>query len=458
MADLKPDKLWTNWTNPLSVEATLAGQMRPAESHSITSPKPSGNFVVDINLLDCLAGSGVIKVGSIDMTISMVDSVITLTPKIGDCQSYTTSGDLWLRFGESTIVEEGEEDADDLTFRYRMLEVWRNAPNPERSPLFRQCAKQLLNEDWEQPEDVTIAFNSTNIKFRIAEVLVKDTNEDSEKCPPVNCTPTPCSSGGPFTFLATNARVVCTGFGTYTLTRRIEGKLRNPNTGFVYGPGIWTEYASVDLSSLNGTHSMLLFKDGAQLSPEQTDSELATIQQRGLCRSDATRYEWRFPTIDLRGKYSSGVGSPSAGINFKPFDYLDSGAAALFDLPVNQRDAGAAHPAYQPFYIDDAVPIPTNFVLLNIDSLPYNVFPGFFDPTVTQYVRSWILTGQIGGYLEPIAFAACLPVTQAPVTNTFEYNFSETYTAPVPIGTFSETWDSNTLNVSRQLLADYVPI
>lgn len=202
---------------------------------------------------------------------------------------------------------------------------------------------------------------------------------------------------------------------------------------------------------------MLLFKDNLQLTPEQTDLELETIRIRGLCRSESSRYEWRFSSIDLRGKYSSGVGSPSSGINFKPFDYFSEQTAAFFDKPVNNQDTSPAHPAFAPFSIGAAVPLPINYLELALNNFPYEVWPGFF-ADVTQYVRTWIITTQIGQSLLGIPFGACSEITRDPVTDSFSYNETETASYPATVGDVTITWESDTLNVSRQVLADYVAI
>jgi hypothetical protein len=340
--ELYPEGGWYEWSDPPPEDDE--GVIASGHTTSIIHPRPTGNWVVDIQIINTKSGNNtIVKVGDLEVEIDTVSSNHSIQLKLSTCPTYARSSGFWLRFMEATIT-------GDPVIRRKRIEVWSADPKSSTSTLVGHACVDLEKEDDEYgygygyggytpPEEVEVTLTAGTQEITIGTVRISGTEQDESSCPPVECTVITCSEGGSADYINEQA------FLSYTDWPILKGRYRYTGD-LTYGGVVETDvdvYVDFewDLTLINGSHLMLPinYTTGNAISDSEMEDAIERIKQRGYvspCHVE-WNYGWRAPFVSLIGTYSYSLGPDTAlGYNFFPREYHTTNTATLLNKPTSR--------------------------------------------------------------------------------------------------------------------------
>lgn len=305
---------WTDWTNPPVSDGDV---IAAGESPSIIHPRPTGNWIVDIEVTNSTGTEGSITVGNI--VVEFYDDSLRIA--MGTCGTQTMpAGSYWLRFVE--VSESDGEDSPTIT-RHLIAQIWNIHPDSPSATLTHAECVDLTDPDVVDEVTITIAPETTSIT--INSITVSDTIEESADCPEPTCVVASCASGGPPTYITTAVRVMRSGALLDWVSFEQDGEFQDTRTNTKF-TGVWEQYFSIDLTETNGTWIYKLWDTDTStfVDPLLVDGVLDSLRTGRICADNLTRYVWKTPEISITPSYTYLFTTSDGSEIYPPYYYFVS--------------------------------------------------------------------------------------------------------------------------------------
>jgi hypothetical protein len=450
VVDLSPNAEWDGWTDP--PPADDVGVIAAGHTTSIAHSRPTGNWTVDVQVIEARPANGTrIKVGDIEAVINSETFNHLIRLRVGNCVTLVRPFGFWLRYQQTTIT------VGEILKRRKRVEVWASDPSvksPTPTLLGSACYDFDIEDPgtYEAPDLVAIEITAGSNEITIGKVRAGDTSTDGANCPPVVCVATPCESGGPLRYIATNPRCVLSGWQLLWLTYRYQGMYQGSSGPD--GPIDISQALTWDFSGLNGTYALTLHYGLLALNSLQTQEAIELAMTRGLCPEEASLYSWRFPSVNISATDSYVIGPPDDGVNFRtPFqNYVSPQIASYFNAPWQQ--SGTPQPTVA-WSIGGNPP--------RMAERPYSAgLSASFRPLLGLMPDGILALIDGPNFPAAIPFASCAPIDYSAISHTHDINATQFYSASTGLlsnpGFHMRTFTSNVATMTRHLLIDYVEI